>query len=134
MTAPTERMEAGRALRREVMGAEHVDRGAATAWPFAKPYADLVTEYCWGAVWSRPGLSRRDRSLLNLGMLAALNRSEELALHIGGALNNGVTPEEIREAFLQVGVYCGAPAGMEAFRAARKVFEARGIVPDEKAD
>jgi 4-carboxymuconolactone decarboxylase len=133
MSGSNKTLETGRAIRREVLGADYVERKAATSWPFAKPYADLVTEYCWGAVWARPGLGRRDRSLLNLGMLAALNRSEELALHIGGALNNGVTPEEIREAFLQVGVYCGAPAGMEAFRIARKVFEERGLVFDETA-
>src|SRR5690606_2222355 len=114
----------------EVMGAEYVERASVTAWPFAQPYADLVTEYCWGAVWGRPGLSRRDRSLLNLGMLAALGHSQELKLHMGGALNNGVTPEEIREVCLQVGVYCGVPAGMEALRLAREVFEARGVKPE----
>jgi 4-carboxymuconolactone decarboxylase len=125
------RLEVGRAIRREVLGSEYVDRGATAAWPFAQPYLDLVTEYVWGAVWSRPGLSRRDRSLLNLGMLTALNRSQELAVHIGAALNNGVTPEEIREALLQAGVYCGAPAGLEAFRVARQVFEQRGLKLDE---
>jgi 4-carboxymuconolactone decarboxylase len=125
-------LEAGRAIRREVLGADYVDRKASTTGTFAKPFADLMTEYCWGAVWGRPGLSRRDRSLLNLGMLCALNRSDELAAHINGALNNGITPEEMREAFMQVGVYCGMPAAMGAFRIARQVFEESGLVFEEK--
>src|SRR5688572_23638821 len=83
MTTPSNKLETGRAIRREVLGSDYVDKASATSWPFAKPYADLVSEFCWGAVWSRPGLSRRDRSLLNLGMLAALNLHRELELHIG---------------------------------------------------
>jgi 4-carboxymuconolactone decarboxylase len=133
MNESNKTLEAGRTIRREVLGADYVDRKATTAWSFAKPYQELLTEYCWGAVWGRPGLSRRDRSLLNIGMLAALNRNDELELHIGGALNNGVTVEEIREAFLQIGVYCGAPVGLAAFKAARKVFEERGLVFEEAA-
>jgi 4-carboxymuconolactone decarboxylase len=120
-----ERLQTGLAIRREVLGSETPD--ATTEWSFAKPYLDLVTEYVYGAVWARPGLTRRDRSLLNLAMFAALNRSQELTLHIGLALNNGLTPEEIREVFMQVGVYCGAPAGLTGFRAARQVFEKRGV-------
>jgi 4-carboxymuconolactone decarboxylase len=88
---------------------------------------ELVTEYCWGAVWSRDGLDRRTRSILNLGMLAALNRRHELTLHLRGALNNGVTGDEIREVFLQVAIYCGVPAAMDAFRAAEEVLAEAGI-------
>lgn len=123
--ALNKKLETGRAIRREVLGTE--SGLAATAWPFAEPYMDLVTEYIWGAIWSRPGLSRRDRSLLNLGMMAALNRNQELTLHVGLALNNGVTPEEIQEVFMQVGVYCGAPAGLAGFQAAREAFAKRGL-------
>ena len=133
MTAPSKTLELGRKNRREVLGGDIVDRGAKAAWDFAQPYQELIEEYCWGAVWGRPGLSRRDRSLLNLGMLVALGRSNQLALHIHGALNNGITPEEIREVFMQTGVYCGAPAGQEAFRVAREVFKERGLALDEKA-
>jgi 4-carboxymuconolactone decarboxylase len=127
MTDDDNRMKTGQRLRREVLGAEYVDRKATTTWPFAKPLSDLVTEFAWGAIWARPGLSRRDRSLINLGMLTALNRSDELRLHIGAALNNGLSPEEIREALLQATVYCGVPAGLEAFRCAKAVFDERGI-------
>jgi 4-carboxymuconolactone decarboxylase len=115
-------LERGLQTRREVLGAEHVDRSLAKATSFAKPMQELVTEYCWGAAWSREGLDRRTRSILNLGMLAALNRSHELQLHLRGALNNGVTPIEIREVLLQVAVYCGMPAGLEAFRVAEQVL------------
>src|SRR5947209_9543721 len=101
--------EAGLQTRREVLGAEHVDRSLARASEFARPMQELVTEYCWGAVWSRPGLDRRTRSLLNIGMLTALGRSHELSLHVRGALTNGVTPEEIQEALLQAAIYCGVP-------------------------
>ena len=124
----SEDFKVGDAIRREVLGSDYVDRKAATTWSFAKPHQELLTEYIWGAVWSRPGLSRRDRSLLNLGILAASNRSEELAIHMNGALNNGVTPEEIREVCIQIGAYCGGPAGLEALRTARKVFEERGVI------
>jgi 4-carboxymuconolactone decarboxylase len=119
--------QAGRQVRREVLGADYVDRRAATAWPFAKPYVELLEEYCWGTIWADPGLSRRDRSLLTLGMLIASHRNDELVVHLGGALNNGLTPEELRAACIQMGVYCGVPAGMEALRALRRVLEERGI-------
>jgi 4-carboxymuconolactone decarboxylase len=119
-------MEAGINTRRSVLGAEHVDRSLARASEFSRPMQELVTEYCWGAVWSRPGLARRDRSLLNIAMLAALNRSHELELHVRGALNNGVTPAELREVLLQASIYCGVPAGMEAFRATEKVLIEQG--------
>jgi len=103
-------------IRREVLGDEFVDRSLANATEFSQPMLDLLTEYCWGGPWARPGLSRRDRSLVNLGMLAALNKPHELRLHARGALTNGCTVEEIQEVLLQVAVYCGVPAGVEAFR------------------
>ena len=117
-----ERLEQGMEVRREVLGADHVERSMAGVSDFARPIQELVTEYCWGEVWSRPGLDRRSRSLVNLGMLAALNRSHELRVHVRGAINNGVTPQEIQEVLLQAAIYCGVPAGMEAFRAAEEVL------------
>jgi 4-carboxymuconolactone decarboxylase len=88
---------------------------------------ELVTQYCWGDVWSRPGLDRRSRSLLNLGMISALNRPDELGTHVRGAINNGVTKEEICEALLQVAVYCGMPAGLGSFKIAQQVFKEMNI-------
>jgi 4-carboxymuconolactone decarboxylase len=116
------RYETGLAVRREVLGAEHVDRALATADDFNQPFQELITEYAWGAVWARPGLDRRTRSLLNLAMLTALNRPHELELHVRAALRNGVSREEIREVFLQTAIYAGVPAANESFRIARKVF------------
>ena len=121
------RFDAGMTVRKEVLGAEHVERSLEGASAFARPMQDLVTEYCWGAVWSRPGLDRRTRSLVNLGMLAALNRGHELGVHVRGALTNGVTPEEIREVLLQAAIYCGVPAGMEAFRIAEETLAQQGV-------
>jgi 4-carboxymuconolactone decarboxylase len=117
-----ETYEKGLAVRREVLGAEYVERQLATADDFNKPLQDMLTEYCWGGVWGRPQLPRKTRSLLNLAMLSALNRPIEFKTHVKGALKNGCTKEEIREVLLQVAVYCGAPAGVEAFRLAREVF------------
>jgi 4-carboxymuconolactone decarboxylase len=121
------RFDAGMTVRKEVLGAEHVERSLEGASAFARPMQDLVTEYCWGAVWSRPGLDRRTRSLVNLGMLAALNRGHELGVHVRGALTNSVTPEEIREVLLQAAIYCGVPAGMEAFRIAEETLAQQGV-------
>lgn len=121
------RYEEGMAVRREVMGAERIDNVMKSADAVTRPIHDLITEYCWGEIWTRPGLSRKERSLINLGMLAALNRSNELKLHIGGALTNGVTKEEIVECFLQVAIYCGVPAGLETTNLAKEVFKERGI-------
>ncbi len=118
-----ELFEQGLKTRREVLGADYVDRAIASADDFSRPMQELVTQYCWGDVWNRPGLDRRTRSLLNLAMLGALNRPHELELHVRGALNNGVTKEEIAEVFLQLAVYCGVPAGVDAFRTARRAFE-----------
>ncbi len=93
---------------------------------FNKPFQELVTEYCWGAVWGREALPRKTRSLLNLAMISALNRPHELKLHVQGALRNGVTKEEIREVFMQVAIYCGVPAGVDAFRIAKEAFREVG--------
>src|SRR4029079_6347614 len=112
----------GLEVRSAVLGPEYVQRSLERASDFARPIQDLVTEYCWGAVWSRPGLDRRTRSLINLGMLTALSRRHELRVHVRGAINNGVTREEILETLLQAAVYCGVPAGMDAFRAAEEVL------------
>ncbi|SPO30184.1 related to Carboxymuconolactone decarboxylase [Ustilago trichophora] len=113
----------GDTIRREVVGQEYVKRSLANASEFTMPMQKLATEYAWGGIWSRPGLARRDRSILNIGMLAALGKSTELATHIRGALNNGVTEVEVQECLLQVATYVGMPAGMEAFRAADKAVQ-----------
>jgi 4-carboxymuconolactone decarboxylase len=115
--------ERGLAVRREVLGGDYVDASMQRATDFTRPLQDLVNDHCWGAVWTRPGLSRRDRSLLNLGMLTALGKTHELKLHVRGALNNGLTSEEISEALLQAGIYAGIPAAVEAFRAAGEVID-----------
>ncbi len=117
----------GLQTRREVLGADYVDAAIANADDFNRPLQELLTQYCWGDVWNRPGLDRRTRSLLNLAMLTALNRPHELKLHVKGALNNGVTKDEMREVFLQALVYCGAPAAVDSFRTAREVFKELGI-------
>jgi 4-carboxymuconolactone decarboxylase len=114
--------ERGLKNRREVLGAEYVDNAIATADDFSRPLQELVTEYCWGAVWDRPGLDRKTRSIINLAMLSALNRPHELKLHIKGALNNGLSKAEIGEVLLQTAVYCGVPAAVDSFRSAREVF------------
>lgn len=122
MTTREELFDAGLAIRREVLGSDYVDRSMRSADDFNRPFQELITEYAWGAVWSRPELPRRIRSMINLAMLTALNRPHELELHLRGALNNGVTREEIREVLLQAAIYCGAPAALDSFRIARKVF------------
>lgn len=114
----------GMAVRREVLGTAHVDRAMAAADEFGKPMQELVTEYCWGAVWGREGLPRKTRSLLNLAMLTALNREHEFKLHVRGALRNGVSRDEIAEVLLQAAIYCGVPAAISAFRQAKEVFAA----------
>ena len=114
--------ERGLAIRKAVLGKDYVEKSIAAADDFSRPMQELSTEYCWGHVWSRPGLERRDRSLINLAMISALNRPHELKLHVKGALANGVTREEMREVFLQVAIYCGVPAGIDSFRIAREAF------------
>ena len=122
MTTREELFETGLTIRREVLGTDYVDRSLASADDFNRPFQELITEYAWGAVWARPELSRKTRSMLNLAMLTALNRPHELELHIRGALNNGVTTDEIREIFMHASVYCGVPAALDSIRVARKVF------------
>lgn len=112
----------GREIRSAVLGEDYVAQAAANADDFNKPLQDLVTEYCWGAVWGREGLPLKTRSMLNLAMISVLNRPHELRTHIRGALTNGVTREEIREVFLQVAIYAGVPAAVDSFRTAREVF------------
>jgi 4-carboxymuconolactone decarboxylase len=118
--------EQGLAIRREVLGADYVDNAIKNADDFNRPLQELVTEYCWGAVWGRPGLPRKTRSMLNLAMLTALNRPHELKLHIKGALKNGVTKEEISEILLQAAIYSGVPAAVDAFRTAREALKEAG--------
>lgn len=117
-----ELFEIGLQIRREVLGAEYVDKSISQADDFNRPLQELVTEYCWGAVWSRPGISRKMRSLINLAMLTALNRPHEVKLHLKGALNNDCSKEEIMEVLLQTAIYCGVPAAVDSFRLAREVF------------
>lgn len=119
----TELFEKGLSVRRAVLGSEYVDKSLANADDFMKPMQKLVTEYCWGEIWTRPGLDRRTRSFLNLAMLTALNRPHELKLHVRGALNNGITREEICEVFLQAAIYCGVPAALESFKNALEVLK-----------
>ena len=112
----------GLELRRKVVGDDYVDQSLAKMDDFNDALQDLVTRYAWGDVWQRPGLAKRDRSLLNLGMLIALGKTEELKLHLKGALRNGLTRDEIKEVILQTAIYCGAPAALEATRTAREAF------------
>lgn len=118
-----ENFDKGLKLRKEVLGEAHVNRSMAAADAFTKPVQDLVTEIGWGTFWSRPGLTRKERSLITLGILAALGRSHELTAHVRGAVNNGCTPEEIREALIHVGCYAGFPATLEAVRVAKGVLD-----------
>ena len=112
----------GLKIRKEVLGAEHVQKSLDAATDFSAPMQKLVTEWCWGELWSRPGLDRRTRSIINLSMLSALNRPHEVRLHVRGALNNGLTQEEIIEVLLQVAVYCGVPAALDSMKVAGEVL------------
>jgi 4-carboxymuconolactone decarboxylase len=120
-----DRYEAGMKMRREVLGDAHVDASLAKRDGFSNDFQDLITRYAWGEIWSRPGLPRTTRSLLTITMLVALNRDEELRMHLRAALKNGVTQDEIREALLQSAIYCGVPAANSAFRIAQEVFAAK---------
>jgi 4-carboxymuconolactone decarboxylase len=122
-----EAFDKGLKTRREVLGADHVDASIRNADDFNLPMQELVTEYCWDGIWNRPGLDRRTRSMLNLAMLAALNRPHELKLHVRGAINNGLAKNDIQEVFLQAAIYCGVPAAMDSFRVAKEVFKEMGI-------
>ena len=117
----------GLKVRREVLGGEYVDAALKNADEFTAPLQELVTQYCWGDVWNRPGLDRKTRSIINLAMLTALNRPHEVKLHVRGAINNGLSKEDIREIFLQSAIYCGVPAAIDSFRTAKEVFREMGI-------
>ena len=117
-----DRFLTGRRIRSEVLGDAAVRKRLDEADSFNRDFQELVTEYCWGAGWGRTALRRRDRSLMNLGMLSALNRPDEFALHVRAAIGNGVTREELKDALIQVGIYCGIPAGVEAFRIASRIL------------
>jgi 4-carboxymuconolactone decarboxylase len=116
--------DAGIAMRRQVLGDAHVDASLAAMTDFSRDIQEYVTQYCWGDLWSRPGLALRERSLINLAMITALNRGHEFKAHVRGALNNGVTREEIKEVLMQSAFYCGGPAALDAFRSASEVFAA----------
>lgn len=122
-----ELFDKGLATRREVLGTEYVDASINNATDFNIDMQELVTQYCWGDVWNRPGLERKTRSFLNLAMITALNRPHELKLHVRGAINNGLTKDEIKEVFLQASIYCGVPAAIDSFRVAAEVFKEMNI-------
>lgn len=117
-----ERTQRGMTVRREVLGDEHVDRAVATTTSFTEPFQDLITRYAWGEIWSRPGLSRAERSLVTLAVLAALHHDNELAMHVKAALRNGLQPEQVSEVLLQVALYAGVPAGNRAFAVAQRAL------------
>ena len=121
--------ENGLAIRREVLGDDYVERSLASADEFMSAYQDIATTWAWGYIWNRPGLDRRTRSMINLAMLTALGKPNELQLHVKGALTNGVTVDEIKEVLLHASVYCGIPAGLEAFKAAHEALVAEGALP-----
>lgn len=120
-----ERHEMGMRMRRSILGDEHVDRAEAAKDDFDRDFQDLITRYAWGEVWTRPGLPSRTRSLLTIGLMVALNRVEELRMHLRAAINNGVTAEEIGEVLLQCAIYCGLPAANAAFHEAKKILNER---------
>ncbi len=121
--ADTERYKAGMTVRRAVLGDAHVDKSLARRTPFTAEFQAFITEYAWGSIWTRPGLPRHTRSLLTIAMMVALNRTEELKLHLRAARNNGVTPEEIKEVLLQAAIYCGVPAANHAFHVADEILQ-----------
>jgi len=114
--------EIGQRVRREVLGDKYVDNAAKTTTDFNQPFQELVTEYVWGTLWSRPGLDRRTRALINLGVLTALGRTEEIKIYLNAAPNIGVSREDVREVFMQTAVYCGIPAALDSFRVAQQLF------------
>lgn len=118
-----QRYDAGLKMRKEVLGAEYVENSLKNADDFNREFQEMVTEYCWGGTWGRGVLDKQRRSILNLGMLGALGRMHEFELHFRGAIRNGLSLEELKEVLLQIAVYCGVPAGVEAFRVARKVVD-----------
>lgn len=126
-----EQFKKGLKVRREVLGADYVDGSIAKADDFMMEFQRITTEWCWGYAWTRDGLERKTRSMLNLAMLTALNRPNEIKLHVKGALANGVTVKEIQEVLLHATVYCGIPAGLDAFKAAHEVLKAEGAIPEK---
>ncbi len=132
--AKSEMFEKGLEVRRKVLGAEYVDGGIAKADDFMMAFQNITTEWCWGYAWTRPGLEHKTRSMLNLAMLTALDKPGELKLHVKGALANGVAVEEIKEILLHATVYCGIPAGLNAFKAAHEVLKAEGALPAAPAE
>ena len=127
--AESEQFQKGLEVRRAVLGTEYVDGSLAKADDFMMAFQRITTEWCWGYAWTREGLDRKTRSMLNLAMLTALNRPAEIKLHVKGALANGVSVEEIKEVLLHATVYCGIPAGLDAFKAAHEVLKAEGAIP-----
>ncbi len=121
--------ERGLKVRREVLGKEYVDQSLAKANDFTMAFQRVTSEWCWGNVWDRPGLERKTRSMLNLAMLTALGKIPEVKLHVRGAINNGVSVDEIKEILLQATIYCGIPAGLDAFKAANEVLVEMGLLP-----
>jgi 4-carboxymuconolactone decarboxylase len=119
----------GLEIRRDVLGSDCVDGSLKNADEFMMAMQRITTEWCWGYVWSRPGLERKTRSMINIAMLTALDRPAEIKLHVRGALRNGVTPDEIKEILIQATIYCGVPAGLEAFKAAHEVLKAEAARP-----
>jgi 4-carboxymuconolactone decarboxylase len=132
MPTNKELFDKGVVVRREVLGKEYVDTSLAKADDFMSAFQDITTEMCWGYAWTRPGLDRKQRSFLNLAMLTALNKPAELKLHVKGAITNGITVDEIREVLLHATVYCGIPAGLEAFKAAHETLKEIGAIPAAK--
>jgi 4-carboxymuconolactone decarboxylase len=128
--ADSERLRRGTQVRREVLGDAHVDRSLAQATDFSRPLQEFVTTMCWTDIWTRPGLDRRTRSLVNLGMLTALGRMHEFAAHVRGAIRNGCTITEIQEVILQTAAYCGAPAALESVRVAEQVLAELGAAAE----
>ena len=128
MSTDSAMWDKGLKLRREVLGAEYVDKSVANANDFTQAFQEITTEWCWGYAWSRPGLDKKTRSMLNLAMLTALNRAPELKLHVRGAITNGVSVEEIKEILVHATIYCGVPAGLDAFKAANEVLTELGKV------
>ena len=128
MSNDSDLFKKGLAVRREVLGKDYVDGSLAKADDFMMAFQEITTEWCWGYAWTRPGLDKKSRSMINLAMLTALGKPSELKLHVKGALTNGLTVEEIKETLLHATVYCGIPAGLEAFKAAHEVLKAEGAL------
>jgi 4-carboxymuconolactone decarboxylase len=116
----------GLSIRRQVLGEKYVDNALKSATDFNQPLQDLLNEYCWGAIWGREGLTRKERSMINLAMLTALGRTHEVEVHVRGALNNGLTKKQITEVLMQTAIYCGVPAAVDSFRVATKVIADHG--------